>query len=81
VPSEPYNRIASTETESGGEVKICYARTSTVEQVAGLEPELRTAAAEKVFSEPVSSVARREQLEAALEYCREGDVLFVTYSR
>jgi len=31
-----------------------------------------------VFSERVSSVARRDQLEAALDYCREGDVLIVT---
>jgi DNA invertase Pin-like site-specific DNA recombinase len=62
-------------------VKIGYARTSTVEQVAGLEAqerELRSAGAEKVFSERVSSVARREQLEGAIDYCREGDVLVVT---
>jgi DNA invertase Pin-like site-specific DNA recombinase len=26
----------------------------------------------------VSSVARRDQLEVALDYCREGDVLIVT---
>jgi DNA invertase Pin-like site-specific DNA recombinase len=31
-----------------------------------------------VFSERVSSVARRDQLGAALDYCREGDVLVVT---
>lgn len=62
-------------------MKIGYARTSTVEQVAGLEAqerELRSAATEKVFGERVSSVARRDQLEAALDYCREGDVLVVT---
>jgi DNA invertase Pin-like site-specific DNA recombinase len=64
-----------------GTVKIGYARTSTVEQVAGLEAqerELRSAGGEKVFSERVSSVARREQLEGAIDYCREGDVLVVT---
>lgn len=64
-----------------GTVKIGYARTSTIEQIAGLEAqdrELRTAGAQKLFSERVSSVAKREQLEAALEYCREGDVLVVT---
>jgi DNA invertase Pin-like site-specific DNA recombinase len=64
-----------------GSVKIGYARTSTVEQIAGLEGqerELRAAGAEKVFSERVSSVANREQLEAALDYCRESDVLVVT---
>jgi DNA invertase Pin-like site-specific DNA recombinase len=64
-----------------GAMKIGYARTSTVEQIAGLEAqerELRAAGAEKVFSERVSSVAKREQLEAALEFCRYGDVLVVT---
>jgi DNA invertase Pin-like site-specific DNA recombinase len=62
-------------------MKIAYARTSTVEQIAGLEAqerELRAAGAGKVFRERVSSVAKREQLEAALDYCREGDVLVVT---
>jgi DNA invertase Pin-like site-specific DNA recombinase len=62
-------------------MKIGYARTSTVEQIAGLEAqvwELRDAGVEKVFSERVSSVAKRGQLEAALEFCRKGDVLVVT---
>lgn len=62
-------------------MKIGYARTSTVEQVAGLEAQerdLRAAGAEKVFSERVSSVAKRDQLEAVLDYCREGDILIVT---
>jgi hypothetical protein len=39
-----------------GTMKIGYGRTSTVEQIAGLEAqerELRTAGAEKVFSERV----------------------------
>jgi DNA invertase Pin-like site-specific DNA recombinase len=41
-------------------VNIGYARTSTGEQIAGLEGqerELRAAGVEKVFSERVSSVA------------------------
>ena len=62
-------------------MKIGYARTSTVEQIAGLEAQerdLRAAGAEKVFSERVSSVAKREQLDAVLDYCREGDMLLVT---
>lgn len=62
-------------------MKIGYARTSTVEQVAGLEAQerdLRAAGAEKVFSERVSSLAKRDQLEAVLDYCREGDILIVT---
>ena len=62
-------------------MKIGYGRTSTVEQVAGLdaqERELRAAGADKVFTERVSSVAKRAQLEAAIEFCRDGDVLVVT---
>jgi DNA invertase Pin-like site-specific DNA recombinase len=62
-------------------VKIGYARTSSVEQVAGLEAqerELQAAGANKLFTERVSSVGRREQLEAAIDFCREGDVLVVT---
>jgi DNA invertase Pin-like site-specific DNA recombinase len=60
---------------------VGYARTSTVDQVAGLEAQVRdlkAAGAEKVFSERLSSVAKREQLEQALEFCRDGDVLIVT---
>lgn len=60
---------------------IGYARTSTVDQEAGLEAQLRdlnAAGCEKIFSEKVSSVAQRQQLEAALEFAREGDVLVVT---
>ena len=56
-------------------MKLGYARTSTVEQVAGLigqERDLKAAGADKVYSERVSSVAKREQLEAVLDYCREG---------
>ena len=60
---------------------VGYARTSTVEQVAGFEvqiKELKKAGAEKLFQEQVSSVSKRAQLEAALEFVREGDVLVVT---
>ena len=60
---------------------IGYARTSTLEQEAGLDAQLRDLAAlgcEKVFQEQVSSVAPRRQLEAALEFCRQGDALVVT---
>ncbi|MDP1700624.1 MAG: recombinase family protein [Aestuariivirga sp.] len=62
-------------------MKIGYARTSTLEQVAGLEGQerdLKAAGADKVYSERVSSVAKRDQLEAAIDYCREGDTLIVT---
>lgn len=60
---------------------IGYARTSTVEQEAGIEAQrrdLQLCGIEKLFSEQVSSVARRDQLEAALEFAREGDTLVVT---
>jgi DNA invertase Pin-like site-specific DNA recombinase len=60
---------------------IGYARTSTVDQVAGFQAqlqELSTAGCEKVFQEQVSSVAVRLQLQAALEFVREGDVFVVT---
>lgn len=59
---------------------IGYARTSTVEQEAGLaaqERDLAAAGCSKVFAERISSVARRAQLEAALEFVREGDTLVV----
>ena len=60
---------------------IGYARTSTVDQKAGLEAQvrdLRAAGAKKVFSEQVSSVAQRDTLKACLDYLREGDALVVT---
>ena len=60
---------------------IGYARTSTTEQVAGLEAQrrdLEAAGCTRIFSEQVSSVAQRAQLEAALDYLRDGDVLIVT---
>lgn len=60
---------------------IGYARTSTAEQVAGLEAQLRdltAAGAEEIFSEQVSSVAERAKLTEALRFVRKGDVLMVT---
>ena len=58
-----------------------YARTSTVEQVAGYEAqkrELENIGVEKIFSEQISSVAVRSELLAALDYVRDGDTLVVT---
>jgi DNA invertase Pin-like site-specific DNA recombinase len=60
---------------------IGYAQTSTVDQVAGFEAQLRELEAvycNKIFQEQVSSIAVRAQLEAALEFIHEGDVLVVT---
>jgi len=39
---------------------------------------LKAIGAKKIFKEQVSSVATRAQLEAAIDYCREGDVFCVT---
>jgi DNA invertase Pin-like site-specific DNA recombinase len=60
---------------------VGYARTSTVEQVAGFEAQerdLHAAGVERVFAEQISSVATRAQLEAALNFIRAGDVFVVT---
>src|SRR6202162_2339498 len=60
---------------------VGYARTSTAGQIAGLEAqerELRATGCDKIFREQVSSVAERQQLEAALDYVREGDTFAVT---
>lgn len=62
-------------------MKIGYARTSTEQQSAGYEDQitqLTDVGCEKLFAEQISSVAKRPQLEAALEWVREGDVLIVT---
>lgn len=60
---------------------VGYARTSTADQEAGLDAQLRdltAAGAEKLYSEQVSSVAQRAELTACLAFLREGDVLMVT---
>ena len=60
---------------------IGYARTSTLEQLAGLEAQqrdLKEYGCEKIFTEQVSSVAERDQLEAALSLLRSGDKLVAT---
>ena len=48
---------------------VGYARTSTVDQRAGFDAQIReleTASATKIFKEQISSVAERDQLEALL---------------
>jgi DNA invertase Pin-like site-specific DNA recombinase len=60
---------------------IGYARTSTTGQRAGLDAQVRDLKAvgcRKVFSEQASAVGQRAQLDAALDYCRDGDTLVVT---
>lgn len=60
---------------------IGYARTSTKEQVYGLEQQkedLERLGVEKIFSEQVSSVdTERKELRRALDYIRTGDTLVV----
>jgi DNA invertase Pin-like site-specific DNA recombinase len=63
------------------DLKVGYGRTSTFDQKAGLDAQLRDLAAagvEKIFSEQVSAVGKRLQLETAIEFIREGDTLVVT---
>ena len=62
---------------------IGYARTSTLDQKAGLETQiddLQKAGCERIFEEQVSSVdvTARDQLAAALDFARDGDILVVT---
>jgi DNA invertase Pin-like site-specific DNA recombinase len=60
---------------------VGYGRTSSITQEAGLEAQerdLKAVGVEKLFTEQVSSVAERAQLEAALDFCRARDALVVT---
>ncbi len=59
---------------------IGYARTSTIDQIAGFEAQLREledVKCEKVFREQVSSIAVRAQLEAALEILRFFSLIYL----
>lgn len=60
---------------------IGYARTSTADQVAGLEAQqrdLRAAGCQLIYSEQVSSLAERAQLDIALSSLYADDTLVVT---
>lgn len=62
---------------------IGYARTSTIDQKAGIDAqqrELTAAGCEKLFVEQVSSVDmdHRAELARAIEFARDGDILIVT---
>ena len=64
-------------------MRIGYARTSTLDQKAGLEAQerdLTLAGCERLFIEQVSSVdvVARIKLAEVLDFVREGDVLVVT---
>jgi DNA invertase Pin-like site-specific DNA recombinase len=65
----------------GAAMLIGYARTSTLDQKAGFDAQLReldAAGCKKTYREQVSSVAQRPKLTQALEDLRDGDVLVVT---
>ena len=60
---------------------VGYGRTSTVDQQASIqaqERDLSAAGCDKLFIEQVSSIGKRQQLDAALDYVRDGDTLIVT---
>ena len=62
-------------------MQVGYARTSTEEQVAGLEAQIRdldTAGCEQIFSEQVSALGDRKELDRALKFLRKGDTLVIT---
>jgi len=62
-------------------MRIGYARTSTTDQQAGFEAQVRDLEAidcEKIYQEQVSSVGTRDELDVALDFVREGDTLVVT---
>src|SRR4051812_47712530 len=60
---------------------VGYARTSTIDQVAGFEAQrrdLEAAGCERIFAEQVSSIGKRGKLEDGLAFVRAGDVFVVT---
>jgi DNA invertase Pin-like site-specific DNA recombinase len=70
-------KLVSGETLSNLELDFTTHETSTSDQIAGFDAQLRdlkTAGCTKIFAEQVSSVAEREQLKSAIDYLREGDV-------
>src|SRR5262249_17302507 len=63
------------------QMQIGYARSSTLDQEAGYQAQIKAltaAGCDKVFAEKISSVAEPQQLDAALDYARQGDALVVT---
>lgn len=67
--------------QMGTDMLVGYGRTSTADQIAGLEAQerdLTAAGCERIFSERVSSVAQRAKLADCLSFLRQGDALMVT---
>ena len=64
-------------------MKVGYSRTSSLQQVGGLEVQVQTLqdfGCEKIFSEQVSgtSTIGRDKLRECLDFVREGDELVIT---
>src|SRR6516162_7801313 len=62
-------------------IMVGYGRTSTIDQQAGLDAQIRdlqAAGCEEIFSEQVSALGQRDKLKEALRFVRRGDTLVVT---
>lgn len=74
--------MTSVEQQVTNGALVGYARTSTDDQIAGLEAqiaELKAAGCTRIFSEHVSALdPKRPELMAALDWLRSGDVFIVT---
>jgi len=80
--ARPHNPSEVYRTKGRPPVIVGYARTSTSEQRAGLDAQVRDLKAsgcEKIFSEQISSAAaKRPKLAECLHFLRETDTLMVT---
>ena len=62
-------------------ILVGYGRTSTIDQQAGLDAQirdLRAAGCEEIFSEQVPALGQRDKLKEVLRFVRRGDTLVVT---
>ena len=60
---------------------VGYARTSTLDQIAGFDAQLRdleAVGAERIYKEQTSSIGQRTALAEALAFCRAGDTFTIT---
>lgn len=81
-PASNEPKEATPAPREGVGVRVGYARTSTLDQVAGFEAQIRELEAvgcTRIYKEQLSSVAAaRPELEAMLDWVREGDEVVVT---
>jgi DNA invertase Pin-like site-specific DNA recombinase len=65
--------------ETGDGMKVGYARTSSLEQQAGLDAQFRDLKGAGMRKDlQWTNIGKRQQLEAAIDFIREGDSLVVT---